>query len=248
MNEKIALITGGTRGIGLAIAKKFVSKNITVILNYAQNKRAAKRAIKLIKDRKNVKVETYKAFVENEKQVQKMVDYIKKQYGKIDILVNNAGIFTEEYIHKMSAVKWNNTVNINLTGTFHCIKYVSKIMIGQNKGKIINISSQAAERGSIKHCHYSATKGGINSFSISLARELAKYRITVNVVSPGRIVTDIIKENIDKNKKRWLKETPLKRLGKPPEVAEAVYFLASEASDYITGEILHVDGGLTLHK
>ena len=191
------------------------------------------------------KLDRYLDFVSNPLE---MIETVKDKFGKIDILVNNAGIWKYAKLHEMTEAQWDETININLKGIFTCCKHVSKIMIEQKYGKIINISSTAGQRGEADHSHYAASKGAIISFTKSLAPELAPYNITVNCVAPGWIHSDMTQPVIDDKEyyERVLNTIPMRRFGEPEEIAGAVLFLASELGNYVTGEIVNVNGGSVL--
>jgi len=247
LKNKVALVTGGSRGIGRGITIKLAEAGADVAINFFSDEKAAAATVKAA-NKYNVKVEQYRADISKENEVEEIIETVKDKFGKIDILVNNAGIWKYAKIHEMTEAQWDETININLKGIFTCCKHVSKIMIDQKYGKIINISSTAGQRGEADHSHYAASKGAIISFTKSLAPELAPYNITVNCVAPGWIHSDMTQPVIDDKEyyERVLNTIPMRRFGEPEEIAGAVLFLASELGNYVTGEIVNVNGGSVL--
>jgi len=243
LEKKVVLVTGASRGIGRAIAEAFSQQGSRVILNY--NKSADKAnsiAAKLASE--GYKIHLFQADVSKGKEVEKMIDDIVGKYGRIDILVNNAGIKKDMFLAMMSDEDWNQVIDTNLRSVYYACKWASRIMIRQRKGKIINMASLSALKGVPGQTNYSASKGGIISFTKSLARELAPYGIQVNAVAPGIIETDMTKA-LGHKKDELLAKIPFRRFGKPSEVADGVLFLASEMADYVTGCTLAIDGGVS---
>ncbi|MFH1823779.1 MAG: SDR family NAD(P)-dependent oxidoreductase [Candidatus Firestonebacteria bacterium] len=241
MKNKIALITGSTRGIGKATALRFVNEGISVVIN-GRNEESIMTVVKEIKD-KGGKATGKKVDISKIDEVQKMVKEIIEEFGYIDILVNNAGIYEIVPLLEITEEKWDKMMNVNLKGTFNCIKTVLPFMIKQKSGRIINITSIAGKTGSmLPLAHYAASKAGIISLTKSVAREFASYGITVNAVCPGVIDTEMTADIIEGKRN----QIPLGDAGKPEDVANAVFFLSSEQSKYITGEILDVNGGLLM--
>jgi NAD(P)-dependent dehydrogenase (short-subunit alcohol dehydrogenase family) len=173
---------------------------------------------------------------------------IEETFGRLDILVNNAGVNSDFIVEEMNVAEWDRIMAVNLRGSFLCAKHAIPLMRKARYGRIINLSSQGVRKGSIAHAHYAASKMGLIGFTRSLARELGRDGITVNAVSPGRIMTDMLMSNLahEGKEEEWIRQTPLGRFGEPGEVAEAIVFLASERASYITGQILAVDGGLLM--
>lgn len=242
LKNKTALVTGTSRGIGKAIALGLAKEGANVVVNYSNSGKKAEDVVNKIK-KLNSKSIALKADVSNFDEVKRMIESTKKIFKKVDILVNNAGIVRDRTLKKMSIEEWNRVININLSGVFNVTKLVLPLMdVG---GRIINISSVVGQNGNFGQCNYSASKAGIIGFSKSLAKELGKKKITVNVISPGYIKTDITKD-IPFFKKKILKYIiPLREEGVPEDIANVAVFLASEKARYMTGSVVNVDGGLS---
>jgi 3-oxoacyl-[acyl-carrier protein] reductase len=245
LKDKIALVTGGGKGIGEAVSLALARQGAKVCINYCHSKDAAENVVKKIKENGGEAI-SYQADAAKLEEVIRISEEIKKRFGKIDILVNNAGLNIDKYLMIMNEGEWDKVIEVNLKGTFNFCKVVSRIMIGQRKGNIINISSVSAITGVAGQTNYSAAKGGVISFSRALARELAPFGIRVNVLAPGLIDTGMLAKTPKDMLNRILEMTPLKRIGRPEEVAGAVIFLASAEADYITGEVIRIDGGLAI--
>ena len=245
LKNKVALVTGGGRGIGRAISLALAQEGAKVCINYFHNKDTAEDVVKQVKENGGEAI-SHKADISKLEAVNRMVGAINKQFGRIDILVNNAGLNIDKYLMIMNEEEWDKVIDVNLKGTFNCSKAVSRVMIGQRSGNIINISSVSAISGTAGQTNYSAAKGGMISFTKSLARELAPFDIRVNALAPGLIETEMVKKMPKEMLDRILEITPLKRVGKPEEVAKAVIFLVSEEAGYITGQVIRVDGGLAM--
>ena len=242
---KAALVTGGGRGIGRALSFTLAKEGAKVCVNYFHSKDASEEVVKRIKENGGEAI-SYRADVSKLEEVNRMVEEVSKKFGGIDILINNAGLNIDKYLMIMNEAEWDKVIDINLKGTFNCSKAVSRIMIGQRSGNIINISSVSAISGTAGQTNYSAAKGGMISFTKSLARELAPFGIRVNALAPGLIDTEMVKKMPKEMLDRILEITPLKRMGTPEEVAKVVIFLVSEKADYITGQVIRVDGGLAM--
>ena len=242
LKNKTALVTGASRGIGKAIALGLAKEGANVVVNYSNSGKKAEDVVNEIK-KLNSKSIALKADVSNFDEVKRMIESTKKIFKKVDILVNNAGIIRDRTLKKMSIEEWNRVININLSGVFNVTKLVLPLMdVG---GRIINISSVVGQNGNFGQCNYSASKAGIIGFSKSLAKELGKKKITVNVIAPGYIKTDITKD-IPFFKKKILKYIiPLREEGVPEDIANVAVFLASEKARYMTGSVVNVDGGLS---
>jgi len=243
LEDKVAIVTGGTRGIGKAICLLFAGQGAKVVANFSKDVDAAENLKKEAKSR-GLSVGLYKGDVTQFDQVKAMVEETFAQYGKIDILVNNAGLVRDNFLMLMSDEDWESLVRANLTSLFYCCKIVIRKMIPQKKGKIINISSISGILGTPGQANYAATKGGMISFTKSLARELGPFNIHVNAVAPGLIESEVVSKMPKEKVEAIIKSSSLGRVGKPEEVAQAVLFLASEHSNYITGQTLVVDGGI----
>lgn len=243
LQGKVALVTGASRGIGRAIALSFAREGAKVIINYNGNQEKALGVKKEI-EQHGGNAEIYACNVSDETSVKEMFDFIQKEYGTIDILVNNAGITKDGLILKMSEEEFQSVMDINLKGTFFCAKYASKQMMKQRSGRIINMSSVVGAVGNAGQVNYSASKAGIIGFTKSLAKELGSRQVTVNAIAPGYIDTDMTKQLPEAIKERILETIPMKRIGKPEDIAEACVFLASKKADYITGQVLGINGGM----
>ncbi len=242
--NKVVLITGGSRGIGQSTAIKFASQGAKVIINYHSNTAAANRTLSLLSGQDHLIIQ---ADISDEKSVKVMVDKVISVYKKIDILVNNAGIFIDHKIEETDFSTWmdiwKKTINTNLTGLASLTFLVGKEMIKRKQGSIINISSRGAFRGEPDNLAYGASKGGLNSFSQSLAKALGKYNISVTAVAPGFVETDMGKEALNSERGDFIRnESPLKRVARPEEVADTILFLASERASFLTGGIVDING------
>ncbi|NMB43298.1 MAG: 3-oxoacyl-[acyl-carrier-protein] reductase [Clostridiales bacterium] len=243
LKDRVALVTGASRGIGKEIALTLASYGATVIINYNGSEGRATEVLEEIKANGGTGI-VYQADVSDFNQVKQMMDDIKKQFGSIHILVNNAGITKDNLILRMSEDEFNDVIDINLKGVFNCLRNISPIMLKQRYGRIINISSIVGIHGNPGQVNYSAAKAGVIGMTKSLAKELGSRGITVNAVAPGYIDTDMTKVLKDDLKDKIKQEIPLRRLGEAKDVAALVAFLASDNSAYITGQTIQVDGGL----
>ncbi|NLJ88025.1 MAG: 3-oxoacyl-[acyl-carrier-protein] reductase [Epulopiscium sp.] len=242
---KTAVITGGSRGIGKEIALRLAEKGNNIVFSYISNEEAAKKTLEEIES-KGVKALAFKADVSSYEECQKLMETTVNQMGSIDILVNNAGIIKDNLIMRMKEEEFDDVIRVNLKGVFNCIKHVSKIMLKQRSGRIINISSIIGLIGNIGQINYAAAKAGLHGMTKSAAKELASRGITVNAIAPGFIESDMTSTLADKYKEAIIKAIPLGRIGKAKEVSELVCFLASEEASYITGQIICVDGGMAM--
>ena len=245
LKDKVAIVTGGTRGIGRAIALKLADQGANIVINYRNSDKEAEE-LKAILEGKGVKVLTVKCDISNFEDSKNLLDKCKEVFGKIDILVNNAGITKDTLIMRMKEEDFDNVIDVNLKGTFNCAKHASAIMLKQRFGKIINMTSVVGIAGNAGQVNYAASKAGVIGLTKSLAKELGSRGITVNAVAPGFINTDMTASLSEKVKEEASKNIPLKRLGDPEDVANLVGFLASDAANYITGQVINVDGGMVM--
>ncbi len=245
LKGKCAIVTGASRGIGKAIALKLASLGANIVLNYRSNE---KEALEVENEIKGMGVETLcvKGDISKSEEVDNLINSAKEKFGTIDIMVNNAGITKDGLIIRMKEEDFDNVIDVNLKGVFNCLKAITPIMMKQKHGKIINLSSVVGITGNAGQVNYSASKAGVIGMTKSLAREIGSRGITVNAVAPGYIETDMTEALADKYKEEMKKNIPLKRLGKASDVANVVAFLASESADYVTGQVIQVDGGMLM--
>ena len=245
LKDKVAIVTGGTRGIGRSIALKLADHGANIVINYRNSDKEAEE-LKSILEGKGVKVLTVKCDISNFEDSKNLMDKCKEVFGKIDILVNNAGITKDTLIMRMKEEDFDNVIDVNLKGTFNCAKHASAIMLKQRFGKIINMTSVVGIAGNAGQVNYAASKAGVIGLTKSLAKELGSRGITVNAVAPGFINTDMTASLSEKVKEEASKNIPLRRLGDPEDVANLVGFLASDVANYITGQVINVDGGMVM--
>lgn len=243
LKDQVAIVTGGTKGIGKAVCLLFAEQGAKVVANFSKDVNAAEDLKKEARSR-GLSLGLFKADVTQLDQVKEMIEETFAQYGKIDILVNNVGLVRDNFLMLMSDEDWDSLLRTNLTSLFYCCRIVIRKMIPQRKGKIINISSISGMMGTPGQANYAATKGGMISFTKSLARELGSFNIHVNAVAPGLIESEVVSKMPQEKVGAIIKSSSLGRIGKPQEVARAVLFLASDQSDYITGQTIVVDGGI----
>lgn len=243
LENKVALVTGGSRGIGREIALELARNGANVVITYVNNEEKANEVIDEIKSM-GVKALAIKADVSKESDVQRMIEKVEEEFNSVDILVNNAGITKDNLLIRMKEEEWDEVMNVNLKGTFLCTKAVARMMMKKRYGKIINITSVVGITGNIGQGNYSASKAGIIGFTKSIARELASRGIRVNAIAPGFIETDMTEVLNEDIKNAMLKSIPLGTFGKPKDIANTVLFLASSKSDYITGQVINVNGGM----
>ncbi|MBN1933311.1 MAG: 3-oxoacyl-[acyl-carrier-protein] reductase [Anaerolineae bacterium] len=239
----IALVTGGSRGIGRAIVKRLASMGISVAVNYVSRPDAAQSIVDEIRGGGGVAL-AVQADVRSGEAVQAMVAQIEGELGEIDILINNAGITRDGLFMRMSEQDWLDVIEINLNGAFHCTKAVIRKMQRGRWGRIVNVSSVAGLAGNVGQANYAAAKAGLIGFTRALAREVGSRGITVNAVAPGFVETDMTAGLQPDWKDQALKLTPIGRFGLPDEVAATVVFLVSDEAAYITGQVISIDGGL----
>lgn len=245
LKDKVAIVTGASRGIGREIAITLARYGAKVIVNYCGSKEKAEEVVSLIKSEGGVAT-AYQGDVADSEAMKQMFADVLQEYKSIDILVNNAGITRDNLILKMSDDEFNSVIDTNLKGVYYCLKQVSRIMLKQKSGRIINISSIAGVIGNAGQINYSASKAGVIGMTKALARELGSRGITVNAVAPGFIKTDMTDKLPDAIKDTYVNQIPLKRFGEVSDIAETVAFLASDKAAYITGQTISVDGGMQM--
>jgi 3-oxoacyl-[acyl-carrier protein] reductase len=243
LQDKVAVITGSSRGIGKAIAKEFLRNGAQVVINGKSGEHLEQVHAELIREGFPDRWIIIKADVSVETEVKSLMEQTIQRFNRLDILVNNAGVYKNSLLVRMDVNEWNWVMENNLKSAFLCSRHAAKMMMKQRSGRIINISSVVALGGNPFQANYAASKAGLDGLSMSSAKELAPYGITVNSVAPGYILTDMTKDFTDEMKKELLRYIPLNRPGTPDEVAHVVKFLASEESAYITGQIIQIDGG-----
>lgn len=243
--EQVAIVTGGSRGIGKAVCERFAKEGIHLVLNYTSNEEAANKAKEEFEN-EGVKVLLVKGDISKEETVERLFAEALTITGRIDILVNNAGITRDNLLIRMKEEEFDQVISTNLRGTFLCMKAAAKIMMKQRYGRIINMSSVIGLRGNVGQVNYSASKAGVIGMTKSLAKELAGRGVTVNAVAPGMIETDMTDVLSEQIKEGILSEIPMKRMGNVKEVASTVMFFAKEESAYVTGQVLCVDGGMAV--
>lgn len=241
--SKSALVTGASRGIGRSIALQLAEEGYNVAVNYAGNKDKAEAIVEEIKD-KGVEAFAIQADVANPDEVKDMIQEVVKQFGSLDVLVNNAGITRDNLLMRMKEQEWDDVINTNLKGVFNCIQKATRQMMKQRSGAIINLSSVVGAVGNPGQANYVATKAGVIGLTKTAARELASRNITVNAVAPGFIVSDMTDALNDDLKDQMKSQIPLGRFGEDTDIANTVAFLASDKAKYITGQTIHVNGGM----
>jgi 3-oxoacyl-[acyl-carrier protein] reductase len=242
--KRVVVVTGGSRGIGRAICLRFAGESARIIFaHYDPDEAAANETLKLLGDM-GVEAEAKKLDVSSFEAVAEFFEGVVAESGRVDVLVNNAGITRDAFLVRMSESEWDQVLAINLKSVFNCTKAVMKSMIKQRGGKVVNISSVSGQIGNIGQSNYSASKAGIMGLTKTVAREVASRGITVNAVAPGFIGTEMTERLSDKVQEALLAQIPMGRIGTPEDVAETVYWLASENAGYITGQVIHVNGGL----
>ncbi len=244
LKDKVAIVTGASRGIGKAIAEKFCQEGAVCVVCSRSKERVSKMAEEL--EKTGAKVFAVQADISKKEDVESLVDVTLHEFERIDILVNNAGITRDTLLMRMKDADWEDVLNTNLTGVFLCTRAVTRQMLKQRNGRIINISSVIGLTGNVGQANYAAAKAGIIGFTKSVARELGRRNITVNAVAPGYIATDMTASLSEEYKQRMFDLIPLGRSGTPEDVAEVAAFLASDSANYITGQIIQVDGGMAM--
>lgn len=243
-SERIVVVTGGSKGIGRSLALRFADEKATVlILHYDPDETASNETLNQLKE-KGINAESHKVDVSSKSDVDNLFKEILAKYKKVDVLVNNAGITKDGLIMRMSEEDWDIVLNVNLKSVFNCTQSVIRSMIKNRSGRIINIASIAGQIGNSGQANYSASKAGIMGFTKTVAREVASRGITVNAVAPGFIETEMTAVLPEKVVESYKEQIPLGRLGSTSDVAETVYWLCSDAASYITGQVIHVNGGM----
>ncbi|WP_319000967.1 3-oxoacyl-[acyl-carrier-protein] reductase [Clostridium estertheticum] len=245
LKGKTAVVTGASRGIGRAIALKLAKDGANVVVNYRNSVDAVQEVVKEI-EALGVKVLAIQADISSYADVENMIKKSVEEFGSIDILVNNAGITKDGLLMRMKEADFDSVIDINLKGAFNCTRHVAAIMLKQRSGRIINISSVSGLTGNAGQVNYSAAKAGIIGMTKSVAREFGSRGITCNAVAPGYIQTDMTEDLSAKVKDTIMGNIPLKRLGRPEDVANVVAFLATDEAAYITGQVINVDGGMVM--
>ena len=242
-SDQVVLITGGSRGIGRALVEQFAMAGATVYFTYAASESAAMDLANSLRSQGRA-VQALRMDVRDQEACSGAIAMIEAEHGRLDVLVNNAGIIRDNLVMAMDEAEWLDVLATNLTGAFHCIRPASRLMMRRRRGSIVNVSSVAASRPGRGHANYAASKGGLEAMTKALAVELAPRNIRVNAVAPGMIETDMSRDVRDLAGEQILGRILLKRYGTPTEVAHAIVYLASDLAAYVTGTILHVDGGM----
>jgi 3-oxoacyl-[acyl-carrier protein] reductase len=245
LKDKVALITGASSGIGKAVALEFAKEGAVVIVNYSGNAEGAEKTVEEIKELGGT-AESIKCNISSFSEVQEMIDKLIEKYKRIDVLVNNAGITKDNLIMRMQEEDFDKVIDTNLKGTFNTIKSLSRYILKQKSGKIINVSSVVGVTGNAGQANYAASKAGVIALTKSVAKEFATRNINVNAIAPGYIetkMTDVLNEKV---KEEIVSGIPMKKQGKPEDIAKVAVFLASEDSKYITGQVINVDGGMVM--
>ncbi|MBW3601589.1 MAG: 3-oxoacyl-ACP reductase FabG [Actinobacteria bacterium] len=243
MQGQVALVTGGSRGIGAAIVKALAGRGATVAAGYSRNSDAAERLQKALPEGQ---VSIHQGNIGEPEDAQRVVDEVLEQHGRLDVLVNNAGINEDKTIRKMTPDDWDKVIKINLNGAFYLSSKVLPHMLERGSGRIVNISSVVGEMGNVGQANYAASKSGLHGLTKTMALETAAKGITVNAVTPGFIATEMVTSMPDEALEKVVKLIPVGRLGEPEEVARVVEFLADPDSGYITGTVVAINGGLNM--
>lgn len=245
LEGKVAVVTGASRGIGRAIALKLAEEGAKVVVNYSGSQAKAEEVVAMIQENGGEAI-AVQASVSKTEEVTALMDAAVKTYGSLDILVNNAGITRDNLIMRMKEDEWDDVLNTNLKGVFLCTKAVTRQMMKQRAGRIINISSIVGVAGNAGQANYVAAKAGVIGLTKTTAKELASRNILVNAIAPGFIETEMTEQLPEDIKQGILTQIPLAKLGQPEDIAKAVAFLASDDANYMTGQTLHIDGGMVM--
>jgi len=245
MEAKVAIVTGGSRGIGKAIVSELADAGVKVVINYSGSEYKAIELQQSIQA-SGGEAAIFRANVANAQEVYQLIEYTLEKYGKIDILVNNAGITRDTLLMRMKEAEWDEVIDVNLKGVFNCMKAVTRPMMKQRNGRIVNIASVVGITGNAGQANYVAAKAGVIGLTKTAAKELASRGITVNAIAPGFIETDMTDKLNDTVKEEILKQIPLGTMGKPEDIAHSVLFICSEKARYITGQVMVVDGGMIM--
>jgi len=245
LKDKVAIVTGGSRGIGRAIVEEFVKEGANVAFNFLKSEEKALELKKEI-EKKGRKALIFRQDVKDYEAIKVMVEGIRSEFGRLDIIVNNAGILRDKALMLMEEQDWEDVIATNLSGAFNLIRASIVTLMKQKSGNIINLTSVAGIKGMPRQVNYSASKAGIIGLTKSLAREVGSYNIRVNAIAPGYIDTDMVKDLKENSKKEILKGIPLGRFGRSEEVARVASFLASDDAEYVTGQVITIDGGLAM--
>jgi acetoacetyl-CoA reductase len=243
MGGQVALVTGGVRGIGLAIAERLLDRGLSVAAGYSRN---ADLAAEFVGRHGQERASVHQGNIASSEDCSRVVDEVIARWGRLDVLVNNAGITVDKTVRKMTPDEWNHVIEVNLNGAFYMARATLQHMIDRGYGRIITISSVIGERGNIGQANYAAAKSGLFGLTMTLALESASRGITVNCVAPGFIATDMVAAVPDEVLERIVEQIPARRLGRPDEVARVVEFLADPESSYITGQVYSINGGLNM--
>lgn len=245
LKDKVAIVTGASKGIGRAIAINFAKEGAKVVLNYRSDDNGAQEVLKEIENSGGVAL-LHKGDVSDFSVAEDLIKFCIEKFSRIDILVNNAGITKDTLLLRMKEEDFDSVINVNLKGSFNCVKHASSFMIKQKYGKILNISSVIGLIGNVGQINYAASKAGIIGMTKSLAKELGSRGINVNAIAPGFIETDMTSVLEDKTKETIMSHIPLKRMGSVEDVSNLAVFLASDLASYITGQVITVDGGMVM--
>ncbi len=245
LKDKVAIVTGASKGIGRAIAINFAKEGAKVVLNYRSDDNGAQEVLKEIENNGGVAL-LHRGDVSDFSVAEDLIKFCIEKFSRIDILVNNAGITRDTLLLRMKEEDFDSVINVNLKGSFNCVKHASSFMIKQKYGKILNISSVIGLIGNVGQINYAASKAGIIGMTKSLAKELGSRGINVNAIAPGFIETDMTSVLEDKTKETIMSHIPLKRMGSVEDVSNLAVFLASDLASYITGQVITVDGGMVM--